>query len=106
MRTCRSAVMPSSFKWACQAVASANCPGAPAERVDDGHGQLLPSPVALRDLVDHIVGVRPTEDFQEIEPALALGALEAGEQVVADLGAVAVTPPVPCPGVVHLDKRR
>ena len=64
--------------------------------------QLLPPPVRHGHLIDHIVGVRPPEDLQEVEPALAVGALEAGEQLVADVGAVAVVSLVPRPGIIHL----
>jgi hypothetical protein len=78
----------------------------PAESVHHRLGELLPPPVSHRGLIDHVVGVRPPEDLQEVEPALAVGAGEGGEPFVADLGAGPIVPPVPRPGVVHLDVGR
>ena len=75
----------------------------PAESVHHRLRQLLPLPVSPCGLVDHVVGVRLPEQFQEVEPALARGAGEAGEELIADLGAGAIVPLVPRPGVVHLD---
>ena len=43
-------------------------------------------------LIDPVVGVWPPEDLQEVEPALALGAGEEGEQLVTDLGAEPLCP--------------
>ena len=79
---------------------------APAELVTTAARQLLPLPVSHRFLIDHVVGVRSPEDLQEVEPALALGAGEEGEQLVADVGAGTIVPLVPRPGVVHLNVGR
>ncbi len=77
--------------------------GTLAKLLHHGRRQLLLSPVAHRDLIDHIIRMGLAEEFQEVEPALAVGALKASEEVVADLSAVAVPPLVPGPRVVHLD---
>ena len=63
----------------------------------------LPVPVSPGHVVEHVVGVGPAQDLQEVLPALAGGALEVGEQVVADVGAGAVLAPVAGAGVVHPD---
>ena len=57
-------------------------------------------------LIDLEVGVRSPQDLQEVEPALALGAGEEGEQLVTDVGADTIVPLVPRPGVVHLSVGR
>src|SRR5206468_10956181 len=54
--------------------------------------EFQPPPVGHRRLIDLRVGVRPAEDFQEVEPALALGAGEEGEELVPDLRAGPIVP--------------
>src|ERR1700677_2471503 len=73
-----------------------------AKILHQGRSKLLPFPVGHRDLIDHIVRVGSTEDLQEVEPALAVGALKASKEVVADFSAVAVTALVTGPAVVPL----
>jgi hypothetical protein len=46
------------------------------------------------------------QQLQEVDPTLALGRREVGEQLVADKRAVAVLALVPRAGVIHLDMRR
>ena len=46
------------------------------------------------------------QNLQEVQPAFAVGALEVGEQVVADRGAIAVLAVMTGPGVVGADVRR
>src|SRR5262249_17746490 len=65
---------------------------APTKPVHHGQRQLLPPPVRYGRLIDHIVGVRPPEGLQEVEPALAVGAGEGREQLAADLEAGPVCP--------------
>jgi hypothetical protein len=77
-----------------------------AELPAHGLRELLPLPVGRRHLIDHVIDVRPTQDLQEVQPALVVGALERGEQIVADVGAVAVSSLVPRPRVVDLDVSR
>jgi len=50
--------------------------------------------------------VRLAQDAQEVEPALAVGTLEVGEQFVADVQTGAGLPLVPRPRIVHADVRR
>ena len=81
-------------------------PRAVAQIGHHGRRQLLPLPVGQGRVVDHVVGVRPAEDLQEVLPALAVGAGEVGEQLVADVRARAVAAPVAGAGVIDLDVRR
>lgn len=52
--------------------------------------------------VDDVVFEHAAENLQKVDPALAFGTLEIGENFVADVGAVAVFPVMPRPGVVHV----
>lgn len=73
-----------------------------AELLPHGLRKFLPLVVGCCHVIDHVVGVRPMQDLQKVPPALAVGALEGGEQIVADVGAVAVVSLVTRPRVVDL----
>jgi hypothetical protein len=68
--------------------------------------QLVPGHVLQRPGVEHVIGAPGAQQFQKVDPALTLRALEPGEQLIADEGAVAVLAVVPRPGVVHLNMIR
>ncbi len=80
--------------------------GALAQLLHQGRGQPLPFPVGQGHGIDRIQTLAAMQYFQEVHPALAVGALEAGEQVVADHGAITVTPLVSGPGIIRADVGR
>jgi hypothetical protein len=76
------------------------------QALHQGRSELLALPVGPGDLVDRVGALAAVHGLQEVQPALAVAALEGREQVVAQGGAIAVVAEVPRPGVVRTDVRR
>ena len=55
-------------------------------------GKFLGLHVGQRFVVQHVVVASRAQQLQEVDSALAAGAREVGEQLVADVSAVAVLP--------------
>ena len=63
------------------------------EASEDAHrnARTLPSlPVFQRQFIDGVQALAAVQDLQEVQPTLAFRALKAGEQIIADDGAIAV----------------
>ena len=52
--------------------------------------------------IDHIVGVRPAQQLQEVDAALRIGAVEDGEVFIAKMGAIAIFSGMASSGVVDV----
>lgn len=75
------------------------------QRGNQGQGQFLLGEVGQRHFVDHLVLVAAAQHLQEVDPALAGGAVEVSEEVVADVSAVALLPFVAGHRVIGVDVR-
>jgi hypothetical protein len=62
--------------------------------------------VGDRLIIDDVIAVTGTQQFEEVEAALGIRRAKPGEVLVADLGAEAVDGLVASPGVVNRDPRR
>src|SRR5437660_5606329 len=106
-RTYRSQRMANSSRRTCQASSPTNCWGPWLSFwITAADKQLLVFPVGQGCFVDHVHTVRAVQHLQEVQPALAVGALEAGKQVVADHGAITIASLMAGPRIVGADVRR
>jgi hypothetical protein len=67
------------------------------------HGQLVLGQVGQRGLIQGVGIVPGTEQFQEIDPTLAVGAREPGEAFVANMRTVPILALMARPRVVHMN---
>ena len=74
--------------------------------LDHRLSQLPPPPVGHREVVDRVIGIRAAEHFQEIPAALAVGALEVGKPLIADVETGAVVSLVSGSRVIDLNVGR
>ena len=77
--------------------------GTLAQLLDQGRGKLLPFPVSQGRFIDRVPTLAAVQDLQKVQPALAVGALETGEQIVADHRAIAIAPLVSGSGIIRAD---
>ena len=66
-------------------------------------GQLLVLHIRPGRGVYHIVGMPGSQQLQEVDPTLALGAGKPGKPLIADMRAVAVLPLVARGGIIRVD---